>query len=182
MRIFASLALLLMPLLVFSQEQQTQTEPVYDHSVSLFASFPLGEFSETHSPGISARYMRQVAAGRRNNARSPRKPGWIYGGGLGLNKGKKVELNDFGYRYRDYLVAFLAGGVNYFFTKNSEAGISLGPSLTRYRDVYRFNLYAGLFTTYHFDGNFGATAGLDILKENKAAWMAMIKAGATYRF
>lgn len=152
---------------------------VYRNSVSLEASQPLGEFSETHHIGISARFSRRVEM---MNTGTPARFGWIYGGGLGWNKGKKESLNGYRFRYEDFIRAYLMGGISYWFLKNAEAGLSLGPSLTRYHSVNRFNLYGGLHTTVHFNGNFGAEAGLDFLKENKAAWMAMVKLGAVYRF
>jgi hypothetical protein len=182
MKIPASSLLLFLPLLGAAQEKDADPQPSFSNSVSVSANQPLGEFSETHSIGVSARYSRQAARVMKIRKKSPGGIGLIYGGGLGWNKGKKEWLNGYGYRYGDLLHAYVMGGINYRFLNIAEAGLSLGPGVTRYRSVNRFNLYGGLYTSVHFKGNLGVEGGLDFLKENKAAWMAMARIGAVYRF
>ncbi len=169
---------LLFSLPVFPQGNDSSYQ-VNGQSLSLEASQPLGEFYETHQLGIRLQYKSVL---KRSKTMLSNGPGLIYGGGLGWHSGKKEAVNAFEYEYNDLFYAYIAGGIFYRVKKDWEINLNLGPALIRYAKTTRFNVYAGLQSTYQISDFIGVRAGIHLLKENGAGAIAMTALGLAYVF
>jgi hypothetical protein len=107
----------------------------------------------------------------------------LYGAFAGWHKGKKEFVNGvYEFRYADFMYAALFGGAEYRFPGRGAIGISLGPAVSRYRSINRFNVYSGIRGDLFFTDHFGITAGMNFQKEMNSAWIAMAGIGAVCRF
>ncbi len=161
-----------------TQERDPVSKGNYKYSLSLEASQPLGEFNETHQFGISLRYVHHGGPVTKQGDRS----NFIYGIGLSWLPGRTEPVNSFGYEYGDFFYTYVSGGLLYWLNKNWELNASAGPALSRYATSYRFNLYAGVQTTYVFSPALGGRAGIHLLKELDAAAVSMTTLGLVYVF
>ena len=183
MKILAVLFFVTQSLLGLAIEKSDSIPPGRLHSFSISAIQPLGEFSETHHTGVSARYVRSLAKVMKIKKTSPGGINPIYGAFAGWHKGKRVFVNGvYEFHYDDLLYAALFGGAEYRFPERGVINISLGPAMSRYRATNRFNIYSGMDGNLFITDHFGICAGMNFLKEMKSAWIAMARLGVTYRF
>jgi len=185
MKIFLSFVIIIVCTGAYSQGHHADSlaQPGRSHSLSAEVVFPFGEFAETHGPGAGLRYEHFQGKTGRLSSLPAKKWGFIYGGAIGWQDGKKETPGlVYTYHYDDFFYGYMFGGAGFLPCRNGMISISSGPALSYYSATSRFNIYAGLNGSYYAWDKFGVGAGIRLLKESGAAPMAMGTFSAKYVF
>jgi hypothetical protein len=119
---------------VFSQNVKAPEEGVIPKSISIITVSPgvaTGDFSATHSFGISALYQRGVSL-------REKKATFTLAGLLASYAGKKQKVSDYVYTCPAYTAIATLAGISYSPARKITANLLVGPGLTIYNRLIYF--------------------------------------------
>jgi len=148
-------------------------------AISFGINAPLGNFSSTHLPGISAegsssKYLFDTL--RR------KKVAFTYNSGVAYYFGKKETVSGYPYKYSGYTFIHAFAGIIINPVKRTSISLTTGPSLGIYNGNSQFNFGGKLEITYHLKSPFSISSGILMMKENKSdpLWGGSLKFGISF--
>lgn len=170
MKIFPLLFLLLICLEIIAQPASEKKAFVEKNNLgSLGTEIPIGDFSNTHLPGIGIEYSRSKNRFGIFSAADIKKIAFVYGGGAAIYIGKKETLSLYPYKYPAYVFIKATAGVLYKPGSKSGFTIAAGPAIGIYNGNTQFNLNSRLEGHYFLNEKLAITPGIILMKEMTVA-------------
>jgi hypothetical protein len=151
----------------------------YHQQLTAGPAFPLGPFSETHFPGITASYIRIMGKLKMNEPAGSKKTGWIMAASLSHFPGKKEIIGNGSYRYSGYSLLDLQGGLAWYPKQRISLLLRTGPGLGYYNKIFRFSVTGQLQGSYAISPKTRITPGFSFIKEpgSDALWSPSLQLG-----
>lgn len=152
------------------------------NAVSLGASIPVGDFSNTHFLGATAQYEITNHRSGLLNKKPSSLLGWLVQSGAAFYTGRKESISSYSYTYPHYIFLHVYGGAIINPAKEFNINITAGPALGLYNGDSQFNLGIQLEANYYFNRKLGIAPGLHWMKEAGANALvaASLKAVLTF--
>jgi len=179
-RIFPLLALLLVQEGAAQLPVVAKVKPViYQHLFTAGPAIPLASFGETHYPGITFSYIRNMDRFRKRDSFKRRKTGWITGASLSHYFGRKENTGPTSFRYRHYSLLEIQGGMNWAPLMQLNFSLRTGPGLGYYNRIFRFTVTGHLQGSYAIGPKTIITPGCAFIKEpgSDALWITSLQLG-----
>ena len=136
---------------------------------SFGTEIPIGDFSNTHLPGIGIEYSRSKNRFGIFSAADIKKIAFVYGGGAAIYIGRKENVSLYPYKYPVYIFIKTTAGVIYKPGSKSGFKITAGPAIGIYNGNTQFNLTTKLDGSYYVNEKLAITPGIILLKEMTVA-------------
>jgi hypothetical protein len=148
------------------------------HSVSLGAAIPLGNFSSTHSIGIATNYSWSDHRFGGMDIKPVKPFGFTANGGVAYYIGKKETVSGYTYDYHRYIFLHAYAGAIYNPWRKANIILTAGPALGIYNGHTQFNIGSSLEGSYYMTEKIAITPGIIFMKESGAdpLWVASLKA------
>ncbi len=148
------------------------------HTVSIGANIPLGNFSSTHFLGIATNCSwsnhrfggMDVKPVKPLSFTANAEAAWYFG--------KKETSSGYPYKYQKYIFFHAFAGAVYNPWKKGNISLTAGPALGIYNGNTQFNIGCCLEGSYYFNENIAISPGIIMMKESGAdpLWSASLKA------
>jgi hypothetical protein len=154
----------------------------YKSQVTAGPAIPFGGFSETHFGGITASYIRKQHNHRVKETLHPKKTDWLAAVSFSHFLGKKENIGAASYRYKNYSLLELNGGIAWYPVSKLDLSFRTGPALGYYNKVFRFTLNGQLQGSYRIGPKTNITPGLSFVKEpgSDALWISSLQLGLLF--
>lgn len=154
----------------------------YKNQVTAGPVIPIGVFSETHFGGITASYIRKQSSQRVSRSLRPKKTDWLTAVSLSHFLGKKENIGAASYRYKNYSLLELNGGILWYPVSKLDLTLRAGPALGYYNKVFRFTLTGQVQGSYRIGPKTNITPGLSFVKEpgSDALWITSLQLGLLF--
>lgn len=139
------------------------------HLFSAGAEIPIGNFSNTHLPGIGIEYSGSKNRFGIFSAADIKKIAFVYSSGAAIYFGRKEVVSLYPYKYPAYIFIKTNAGVLYKTGAQSGVTISAGPAMGIYNGNTRFNLNSKLEGHYFLNEKLAITPGIILQKEISVA-------------
>jgi hypothetical protein len=151
----------------------------YHNQVMAGPAFPVGQFGETHFPGITASYIRINRQTRTSEQAGQKKTGWIMASSLSHFFGKKESIGNGTFRYSGYSLLDLQGGIAWYPKQRVSFAVRTGPGLGYYKKVFRFTVTGQLQGSYTISPKITITPGCFVSKEpgSDVLWSPSLQLG-----
>lgn len=130
-----------------SEKQSTGVVPSSVDGIHVSVNYPVGNFLQTHSIGVSAGYERNISLRQK-------KANFLYGVTTGLHVGQKETVSGYTYTYKPYFYSNAMGGISYQITKQINSSAQAGPGFTVYNQEMRFGFFGKAALQYNFENQF----------------------------
>lgn len=142
-------------------------------------AIPLGQFHETHYGGITASYIRKQRNHRIKETLHPKKTDWLAAASISYFLGKKENNGTAFYRYKNYSLLELNGGIVYHPLNRLDMLFRTGPALGYYNRIFRFTITGHLQGSYRIGPKTNITPGVAFTKEpgSDALWITSLQLG-----
>lgn len=148
------------------------------HTVSMGANIPLGNFSSTNIIGIAANYSWSDHRFGGMDVKPVKPFGFTANAGLAYYFGKKETVSGYPYDYPGYIFVHIYGGVIYNPWRKANISLTAGPALGIYNGNTQFNMVVNLAGSYYFKEKIALSPGIIFMKESGAGplWAVSLKA------
>ena len=170
MKIFPLIFLLLVCLEIIAQPASEKKAFMGKSNLGSFGTeIPIGDFSNTHLPGIGIEYSRSKNRFGIFSAADIKKIAFVYGGGAAIYIGRKENVSLYPYKYPVYIFIKTTAGVLYKPGSKSGFKITAGPAIGIYNGNTQFNLTTKLDGSYYVNEKLAITPGIILMKEMTVA-------------
>jgi hypothetical protein len=154
----------------------------YRQQITAGPVFPLGTFSETHFPGITASYIRIMDKLKMKEPARLKKTGWVMAASISHFPGRKEIIGNGSYRYSGYSILDLQGGLGWYPEQKISFLLRSGPGLGYYSKIFRFTVTGQLQGSYTISPKTTITPGLSFIKEpgSDALWSPSLQLGILF--
>jgi len=152
------------------------------HSVSIGAVIPLGNFSSTHSIGVASNYSWSDHRFGGMDVKPVKPFGFTANSGVEYYFGKKETVSGYTYDYHRYIFLHAYAGAVYNPWRKANIILTAGPALGIYNGHKQFNIGSCLEGSYYIRAKIAVTPGIIFMKESDAdaLWAASLKATMTF--
>ena len=111
-----------------------------------------------------------------------KKVGWLTAATVSHYLGKKETIGMTSFRYKNYSLIELNGGIVWFPVNKLDLSLRTGPALGYYNTVFRFSLTGHLQGSYQIGPKTNITPGLAFIKEpgSDALWIISLQLGLLF--
>ncbi|NOT50647.1 MAG: hypothetical protein HOP10_05165 [Chitinophagaceae bacterium] len=165
---------------VFPQQKEPTSKKSLDILASAGIQMPIGDFSTTHSAGVSldlAPVYHRFRLVNRESMKFPDGIAFTYNGGFTYYFGKSETVSGYSYKYPGYLFIHAFGGLFYVPSKKINTSLLAGPAVGIYNGNSKFNIGGRLEASYHIGSILHAGPLINWLWEagTRSLWSAGIK-------
>ena len=148
------------------------------HTVSIGANIPLGNFSSTHIIGVAATYSWSDHRFGGMDVKPVKPFGFTANAGFAYYFGKKEKPSGYPYDYPGYIFVHAYAGAIYNPWRKANICLTAGPALGIYNGNTQFNMGVNLTGSYYLKEKIALSPGIIFMKESGAdpLWAASIKA------
>jgi hypothetical protein len=148
------------------------------HTMSIGANIPIGNFSSTHSMGAGANYSWSYHRFGGMDVRPVQPFGFTANAGGAYYFGKKEMVSGYSYDYPPFIVFHVWAGAIYNPWRKGNISLTAGPALRIYNGNTQFNIGSKLELNYYFHEKIAITPCLIFMKESGSdpLWAVSLKA------